>query len=96
MFQIDPWLIATVAIFFTALLAFVVNRVIAAHRRQATTGREELLGKTTIVRTALEPEGMVFHEGEIWTAVLDKSRAEPGEEVLITRVEGLKLYVTKK
>jgi membrane-bound serine protease (ClpP class) len=96
MFQIDPWLIATVAIFFTALLAFVVNRVIAAHRRQATTGREELLGKTAIVRTVLKPEGTVFHEGEIWTAVLDKDRAEPGEEVLITKVEGLKLYVSKK
>ena len=95
-FQIDPWLIATAAIFFTALLAFVVNRVVTAHRRQATTGREELPGKTTIVRTALEPEGTVFHEGEIWTAVLDKGRAEPGEEVLITKVEGLKLYVTKK
>ncbi len=96
MFQIDPWLIATVAIFFTALLVFVVNRVVAAHRRQATTGREELLGKTAIVRTSLEPEGTVFHEGEIWTAVLDKGRAEPGEEVLITKVEGLKLFVTKK
>ena len=96
MFQIDPWLIATVAIFFTALLAFVVNRVIAAHRRQATTGREELLGKTATARTALVPEGTVFHEGEILTAVLDTGRAKPGEEVLITRVEGLKLYVTKK
>jgi membrane-bound serine protease (ClpP class) len=96
LFKVNPALIATVAIFFTALLAFVVNRVIAAHRRQATTGREELPGETTLVKTALAPEGTVFHEGEIWTAVLDKGRAEPGEEVLITKVEGLKLYVTKK
>ena len=96
MFQIDPWLIAAVAIFFTALLVFIVNRVIAAHQHQATTGREELLGKTVVVRTAIEPEGTVFHEGEIWTAVLDKGRAEPGEEVLITKIDRLKLYVAKK
>ena len=96
MFQINPWLIATIAIFFTVLLVFVVNRVVAAHRRQATTGREELLGKTAIVRTALKPEGTVFHEGEIWAALLDKGLAEPGEEVLISKIDGLKLYVTKK
>ncbi|MAH39610.1 MAG: hypothetical protein CL873_03650 [Dehalococcoidales bacterium] len=96
MFQINPWLIAAVAIFFTVLLVFIVNRVVAAHRRQATTGREELLGKTAIVRTALKPEGTVFHEGEIWAALLDKGLAEPGEEVLISKIDGLKLYVTKK
>jgi len=96
MFQINPWLIATVVISITALFAFVINRVIAAHRRQATTGREELIGKKATVRTLLEPEGTIFHEGEIWRAVLDKGRAEPGEEVIITRSEGLKLYVTKK
>jgi membrane-bound serine protease (ClpP class) len=96
MFQIDPWLIVTVAIFFTVLFVFIVNRVVAAHRHQATTGREELLGKTANVRTALKPEGTVFHEGEIWTALLDKGQAEPGEEVLISKIDGLKLYVTKK
>ncbi len=95
-FQIDPWLIAIVAIGLAAFLAVTIIWGIRAHRRQATTGRDELPGKTAIVRTALKPEGTVFHEGEIWTAVLDKGRAEPGEEVLITKVEGLKLYVTKK
>jgi len=96
LFQVDIGLIITVAVIFAALLAFVINRVVAAHRRQATTGREELLGKTAVVRTALNPEGTVLHEGEIWTAVLDKGQAEPGEGVIITKYEGLKLYVTKK
>ncbi len=95
-FQIDPWLIAVVAIGLAAFLAVTIIWGIRAHRRQATTGREELLGKTAIVRTALKPEGTVFHEGEIWTAVLDKGRAEPGEEVLITKFKGLKLFVTKE
>ncbi len=96
LFQVNIGLIIVVAVCFAGFLAFVVNRVVAAHRRQAATGREELLGKTAIVRTALNPEGTVLHEGEIWTAVLDKGQAEPREEVIIKRFDGLKLYVSKK
>jgi membrane-bound serine protease (ClpP class) len=95
-FQINPWLIATVTIIIASLFAFIINRVIAAHRRQATTGREELVGKTAVVKVALDPEGTVFFKGERWEAVSDKGRIEPGEEVIITKVEGLKLWVTKK
>ena len=96
LFQVNIGLIIVVAVCFAAFLAFVINRVVVAHRRQATTGREELLGKTATVRTALNPEGTVLHEGEIWTAILDQGRAEPREEVIIKRFDGLKLYVTKK
>ena len=95
-FQVDPWVIATVTIIIAALFAFVVNRVISAHRKQATTGREELVGKTAVVKVTLDPEGTVFFKGERWEAISDKGRIEPGEEVVITRVEGLRLQVTKK
>ncbi len=94
--QVSIPLIATVSIIIATFLAFVVQRVVRAHRRQATTGREELTGKTAIVKVALEPEGTVLHQGEYWTAVLDRGRAKPGETVIITRFDGLKLYVTKK
>jgi len=96
LFQIDPWLIAGVVIFITALFAFVISRVIRAHRRQASTGREELVGKRAVVKVALEPEGTVFFKGERWTAVSEKGRVEPGAEVIVTRVDGLTLYVIKK
>ncbi len=96
LFQVSPWLIAAVVIIIAALFAFVINRVIQAHRRQATTGREELVGKTAVVKVALEPEGTIFFKGERWTAISDKGRVEPGEAVIITKVDGLKLYVTKK
>ncbi len=96
LFQVDIALIVVVAVLFAAFIAFVVNRVVVAHRRQATTGREDLLGKTAVVRTALNPEGTVLFEGEIWTATLDQGHAEPREEVIIKRFDGLKLYVSKK
>jgi len=96
LFQVSPWLIATVAVIIAALFAFVISQVIRAHRRQASTGREELIGKAAVVKVALEPEGTVFFKGERWTAISDKGRVGPGETVIITKVDGLKLYVTKK
>lgn len=95
-FQIDPWLIATVTIMITGLFAIVINRSINAHRKQAKTGWEELISKTALVRVALDTEGTVFYKGELWAAVSDTGRIEPGEEVIINRIDGLTLYVTKK
>ena len=95
-FRIDPWLIAGVTITITAVFAFVVNRAINAHRRQAKTGREELIGKKAIVKVALNPEGTVFFKGERWTAVSNEGRVNPGEEVIITKIDGLMIYVAKK
>jgi membrane-bound serine protease (ClpP class) len=96
LFQIDPWLIATVAILVGGLFVFIISRIIKAHRRQASTGKEELIGKTAVVKVALEPEGTVFLKGERWTAVSETGRVQPEETVIITKVDGLKLYVTKK
>ena len=96
LFQVDPWLIAVVTILVATVFAFVISRIIRAHRRQASTGREELVGKTAVVKVALEPEGMVLFKGERWAAISEKGRIKPGETVIITKVDGLKLYVTKK
>jgi membrane-bound serine protease (ClpP class) len=96
LFQVSPWLIAVIAICLGGALAFIISRVVAIHRRQPYTGREELLGKTALVKAALDPEGIVLFKGERWTAVSGEGRVEPGEEVLINRVDSLKLYVTKK
>jgi len=95
-FRVDPWLIAIVTIILVAVFFFVIGRVVRAHRQRVTTGREELVGKTAVARTALDPEGLVFFKGERWEAVSEKDKIEAGEEVVITKVDGLKLYVTKK
>lgn len=95
-FKVSPWLITTVTIIIAALFAFVISRVVWAHRRQATTGREELVGKKATVRTALDPAGTVFFKGELWNAVAEKGPLPAGEEVVITRVDGLTLHVARK
>jgi len=95
-FQIDPWLIVIVVIGIIVFLALTIIYGIRAHRRQVSAGREDLIGKVAEVNTVIDPKGTVFIEGERWVAISDKGRVEPGEEVIITKVEGLKLRVTKK
>ncbi|MDD5038335.1 MAG: nodulation protein NfeD [Dehalococcoidales bacterium] len=96
MFRVNPWLITTITLILAAFFVIVGERVVRAHRRQAYTGREELAGKTAVVKVALAPEGMVLFKGELWTAISEAGRVEIGEEVIITKVDSLKLYVTKK
>ena len=96
MLYINPWLFALIVIIAVIIIVFVVIWVVHAHQRKVTTGKEELIGKTAVVEIALEPKGVVLVEGERWTAVVDKGRVEPEEEVIITKVDGLKLMVTKK
>jgi len=96
LFTVDPWLIAVVVILVAGFFAFVIQRVVRTYRRQAYTGREELVGKTAVVQVALNPEGIVLFKGERWTAVSEKGGVKPGEEVIINKVDGLKLYVNKK
>lgn len=95
-FQVNPWLIVIVVAMFAAFFLVVILRVIKVHRRQATTGWEELIGKPATVVLALSPEGMVLYRGERWKAVSEEGNVEPGEQVIINKVENLRLYVTKK
>ena len=92
---VDLWVVVVILICIIVLLVFVIQRIVRAHRQQATTGREELIGKTATVETPLNPRGTVLFRGEHWTAISETGRVEPGEEVIINRVVNLKLYVNK-
>ena len=96
LFQVNPWLIATVVSIITTVLILIIIKIISGYRRQPTTGREELIGKTAVVKKALDPEGIILYKGERWTAHSETGPVEPGETVVINRVDGLKLYVAKQ
>ena len=93
---ISPWLFALIVILIIIFIVVAVLLILRTYRQKVAAGRENLVGRVATVEAALKPTGVVLVEGERWTATLDTGRAGPGEEVIITKVAGLKLYVTRK
>jgi len=94
--HVDIGLIIGVAVGFTAFAVFVIGAIIRGQRRRKATGAEGMIGKIAIAKTPLDPTGTVLTQGELWTAASEGGRVAPGEEVIITKVEELKLWVAKK
>ncbi len=93
---IVPWgtiifLAAATAGFF----AFVIAKALLAQRPQPRTGGEALIGMAATVRQTLDPEGLVFVEGELWRARSEEGAIAAGERVLVTGRDGLLLRVRK-
>ena len=94
--EVNKGLIAGVTAGVTAFAIFVVGAIIRGQRRRKATGAEGMIGGRAIAKTPLDPTGTVLAQGELWTAVSEGGRVAPGEEVIISRVAELKLWVTKK
>ena len=94
--ELNKGLIAGVTTGITAFAVFVIGAIIRGQRRRKATGAEGMIGEIAIAKTPLDPTGTVLAEGELWTAASEGGRVAPGEEVIISRVEGLKLWVSKK
>jgi membrane-bound serine protease (ClpP class) len=89
------WTLVIVFVLVVLALAFVIERVVAVHRKQVTTGREDLIGKTATTRTPLTPDGQVFFRGERWEAISESGNIEENETVIISKIKDLVLYVKK-
>ena len=88
--------IITAIVFAVAFVIYVIYAIVKGQRRRLSVGVQEMIGKEAVVQKVLNPKGTVLAEGELWTAIAEDSTIEPGEEVIITKVEGLKLWVTRK
>jgi membrane-bound serine protease (ClpP class) len=93
-------LIWALAVALVALFALVGGFALSVLRRKPTTGREGLVGKVGTVRQTLEPDGIVFVNGELWlaTAPNGSEAARPIAErvpVTVTGLDGLRLLVRR-
>ena len=89
-----------IAIGAGAVLGIAARKALAASRRRARCGAEELVGHIGIVRRPLDPLGHVAIDGELWRARrswADEDDAPPGrgEVVVVDRVRGLTLSVRR-
>jgi len=93
--QLNLVLVAVTSLILASFLTFLLGAAIKAQRRKVTTGRESLIGARGVALTELRPEGIILVEGERWKAEsLDE--VDPGERVVVTGIEGLKLKVKKQ
>lgn len=92
----NPFLIAGLTTAMSVALIFMVNRSAIAHKRSVATGSETAKGSVVVARTNLAPDGLVLYQGELWQAMLDEGCAAVDEELVVTDLRGLKLYVTKE
>jgi len=88
----------TVIFTMTALMGlfffFVIGVLLRSRGRPPVTGESTLVGATAVVRQPLDPDGMVFVQGELWQATSTGGTIERGELVRVVRVDGLRLTVT--
>jgi membrane-bound serine protease (ClpP class) len=94
--EVNRGLIAGVAVGVAAFAVFVIGAIVRGQRRRKVTGSEGMIGEIAIAKTPLDPTGTVLAQGELWTATSDGGKVAPGEQVIISKVEGLKLRVTRK
>jgi membrane-bound serine protease (ClpP class) len=88
------WTVAAcLAAFFVAMGALALK----TRFNRSQVGREGLIGVIGVVRQTLAPSGMVFAQGELWSATLDESTGhhelEQGKSVVVTGLDGLRLIV---
>lgn len=81
-----------VTIPFALITVFLVTLAVQARRNKVVMGHGGLLDQLGQARTALAPAGTVFVHGEYWDAV-SSAPVEPGAEVRVVSVDGLKLRV---
>jgi membrane-bound serine protease (ClpP class) len=86
------WGIAAVTLGIVVEVAEVGFWIRFLRRYRVTTGAEGLVGARGEVIEACDPQGRVRIRGEIWRARCG-SRADVGEQVTVTGLEGLTLEV---
>ena len=90
------WLVIIPTVAATAgVVVFAVSAGLRALYRPASTGANAMVGHTGVVRTAIDPEGQVLVDGELWRAVAADGPVPAGERVQIVEVDGLTLKVSR-
>lgn len=94
-FRVSPWVVYGLAAVLGGLVLFVLVNVFRIRRMPPRTGKETVVGRTVVARSALDPQGFVFFDGEYWSAEAEEGSVEPGQEVVVTEMNGLKLKVRR-
>jgi membrane-bound serine protease (ClpP class) len=95
-YQVARPVIWTVTGCLLAFSLFLGAAVLRARLRPPATGKQAMIGAVGRAKTALNPRGMVFVDGELWTSALEPggpAELPANSQVVVTRVQGLRLAV---
>ncbi len=94
-FQVSDWLIFAIAAPIALLMLFGVANMVRSRRLPVTMGKETIVGRIVVARSALRPEGYVFMDGANWAAEAEDGDVDQGDRVVVTEIRGLHLKVRK-
>ncbi len=95
-FRVSWTVIIPVVAVTAGIFMFAVSAGVKAQMSQPTTGASGLIAAVGVARTAIDPEGQVMVQGELWSAVSPGAAIAEGERVRIVAVEGLRLQVERE
>lgn len=93
LFYLLPWQVA-LPFYALILVGSIIGywKALQAQRQPPVMGRRAMIGDRAVVVKAEKGELEVEYKGEIWNAVSPQP-LQPGQEVIIEKVEGLILQV---
>lgn len=85
------------AVLFAVFFLMLGGLALKTRFGRSNVGRDGLLGTIGVVRQTLAPSGMVFAQGELWSATLDESTGNhelaEGKSVVVIGLDGLRVIV---
>lgn len=92
--RVSPALAIAVSGALGVIVVFLGSLGMQARKAKRLTGLETMVGETGEVRTPLNPDGMIFVNGEYWQAKSDHA-IEAGRKVRVQRVDNMTIWVTE-
>ena len=93
-FEVSRWLVFGLSSVMGAFSLLLLRGHMRARRLGPAVGTETMVGQRAVTSSNMDPKGYVLFEGEYWIAESDEP-VKSGTEVVITKVEGLRLRVSK-
>ncbi len=91
--QISLRLILAVAALLAAFFLFAVSAGVRAQRAKPRSGGGLLVDAIGVARSRIDPEGMVYVQGEMWSAVSVGGPIDAGQPVRVVSLDGLRVRV---
>ena len=91
--DVDPVVIATVAIVSGGFFFFVARFALATRQLAWAGGSPVLVGATGVAKSDIGPNGVAYVAGEEWSARSESGAIAKGSEVRVKRKDGLSLIV---